>query len=110
MVAQPTSCRAFHWAPVLGGCWGEPADTRMSARENLGGHLGELGTTSCASHVGLPVAKAAGLLDPVPHHGPYGDQYSDSGHNAERNGEDCDPEDVAVLPRLQGFPFGVLSA
>jgi hypothetical protein len=54
--------------------------------------------------------EGAGLLDPVAHHGPYGDQRSDSGHNAERNGEDPDPEDVAVLPRLQCFLFGVAPA
>src|SRR6185369_7708483 len=55
MVAQPTSCRAFHWAPVLGGCWGEPADTRMSARENLGGHLGETFTNMNAQIVLTPL-------------------------------------------------------
>jgi hypothetical protein len=54
--------------------------------------------------------EGAGLLDPVPHHGPYGDQCSASGHNAERNGEDRDLEGVAVLPRLQCFLFGVAPA
>ena len=67
MVAQPTSCRAFHWAPVLGGCWGEPADTRMSARENLGGHLGETFTNMPSipedySRIPTSVKVAIGLM------------------------------------------------
>ena len=43
----------------------------------------------------------ATYISPVPHHGPCGDHCSDSGHNAERNGEHRIPEGIAVLPRLQ---------
>jgi hypothetical protein len=38
MVAQPASCRVFHWTPVLGGCWGGNA----AHRRNLGVTLGAL--------------------------------------------------------------------
>jgi hypothetical protein len=74
--------------------WRSPATAKATTRSPWG----PLHVPSCGFAGGR---KGAGLIDPVPHHGPRGDHHGDSGHNAERNGEDRDPEGVAVLPRLQ---------
>jgi hypothetical protein len=85
-----------------GETFGSPAATKRGEALKVPPARVTLRTTSCGSHVGLSAArKGAGLPNPVPHHGPCGDHYSDSGHNAERNGEDRNPEGIAVLPRLQ---------
>ena len=77
--------------PGLGGHRGRSAvRLRWPFRGSLGDYFMWV---SCGFAGGR---KGARLLDPVPHHGPCGDHSTDGDHNSERNGEDRDPEGVAV--------------
>ena len=73
-----------------------------SLLRGLGGYLGI--TPSALIWVCGWLERAQGLPDPVPYHRPCGDHHSDSGHNAERNGEDRDPEERrGVAPASNAF-------